>query len=175
MIIKEYSVKRAELEDWYWVKKMQEELSQDKEASQYVYGSEEQVKGYFLNCLTSPQTMAILLLFEKTTFVHDTLGSKVPHGDYPVGIMNVLLHSSPIPSQVGIGLFNTVFIHSVYIKPKVDYMAGKLFYQAAKDWGKDRGAKAIFGNIRPDGNLKGFERKYGLKPRHVVMMADIEE
>lgn len=152
-------IKQIDVGEWDKVEEIHKYLEADPQSHQYVYGSLEDLRGFFINSLSRPDVVGMLMALDKET---------------PVGIATIMLHSSPLPTQIGIASYNTVFIHSGYVRKGFGYKAGKLLYRGIEDWGKARNAKAVFANIRPDGNLKGFERKYGLKPRHVVVMKEIE-
>lgn len=56
------------------------------------------------------------------------------------------------------------FIQSVFIDPLLPREAGLVMMEGIEDFARSGRATFLYGNVRTSGPIKGFARKYGMKP-----------
>lgn len=160
-----YKVTQACLDDWQNIQALWASFRNTR-FSAYISGDLPGLEAVLCNSYSFPDKVAVLLLWE--TYPSSTFTQRL------VGMLVLFLHTSPSLEKHGLALQINGFIHSVFIQPGVKARAGKILLEAAESWSAARGATHIFGNVRVDGNLSAFHRKYGFKPTHSVIIKEID-
>jgi hypothetical protein len=60
-----------------------------------------------------------------------------------------------------------LFISAVFVDPHLPREAGLAMMSGIEEFGKSWEVSLIYGNVRMEGPIKGFARKYGMKPMYV--------
>lgn len=164
-------VKEFQMDDWGAVREYLQHISSDPNASRIELSLTEMEK-YAITSLINPDVGLFLLTAE------------VEGSMTMIGILAAMCISNP---TVG-GNISHTYIKAAYIsssvlytdwgrdrrKFSVPYSAGIIFLDFVNEWAKNRNCSNICANVRMDGPLEGFYRKYGFEPYHYVIGKKVE-
>ena len=167
-------VKEFTMDDWGSVREYLQVISSDPNAARIELSLTEMEK-YAITSLTNPMVGLFILTAELPEV-----------SDHPViiGILAAMCISNP---TVG-GNISHTYVKAAYVsssivhsdwgrdrrKFSVPYKAGIIFLDFVNEWAKNRQCSNICANVRMDGPLEGFYRKYGFEPYHYVIGKKVE-
>jgi GNAT superfamily N-acetyltransferase len=162
-----YSVSQAKVMHWPQLVELAKQAEQDPNSSP-VRIDVDHLEKYLINANAHPGMIGFFVLWQWA----DDDWKQTPTA---AGVVTTCLLASPQMLEIGMPPVRHCFIQGAYVAGvsargiRVSYSAGKMLMEEVEKWARERQCSNICANVRNDGPVDGFCRKYGFERWHHVI------